>query len=148
MDTINTNWRTTNIKAKNSKILPKINIDDIFNENSDIFKIYCPNFTTADVPKLNTRFLDMVVTCKNGKTKAIIEDGGGKMFVGTSHKNKTDKRDDRIGILIAVARAINLEETAIQRMIDGLFNDKSETLKNCTAEELLAEIKNRMFIRK
>ena len=148
MNTINTNWKTTNIKAKDSKILAKINIDDILSGNSGIFKIDYPHFNAVDVPKLNTRFLDMVVTCKNGKTKATIEDGDGKMFVGVSHKNKTDKRDDRIGILIAVARALNLDENKEQKLLDALFDKEEKRLSDFSFDELLSEIENRMFIRK
>ena len=135
------------IKESNAGLLKAENGFNVEISPNKIWRVsHHGTYEMLEEPKL--RFLDITVNIKGDKTKAIIEDADNNLYRGVAKRNPKDDNDNKIGVLISVARALNLDENKEQKLIDALFDKEEKRLSDFSFDELLSEIENRMFIRK
>lgn len=88
--------------------------------------------------KPNVIFNEIKLSFLGNRTAARIN--GCK---GVSYRNKYDKEDRKVGILIATMRALGFKKKTVDKVINMLFDDVKE-IKDYSTEELLKEIIDRV----
>lgn len=98
------------------------------------------DFDFSSKPKKRDIVGNIHYKIKNNETFVTVNKNTGK-----AKKNPIDSNDNNIGILIATARALKIDENKIQGIIDTLFETKKEkTIKDFSNNELLDELRIRL----
>lgn len=86
------------------------------------------------------KHIEIDVLIKGGKTKVVIGDKVGL----AKHNEKVDDYNEAYGILLAVARALKLEEEKVQLIVDALYGDFKKSVNDFTLEEILESLRERI----
>ena len=64
--------------------------------------------------------------------------------VGVTTKNPDDKHDERIAMIVSLARMLGLPNHKVEGIIDVLWDDVSKGLEEATVSELIKELSKRI----
>lgn len=82
-------------------------------------------------------FINVDISINGDETTVQILNGTGQAIKGSE-----DTYDVKIGILIAMARALGFDKSKVNQIVDVVYDD-NKTINNCSNEELLKELLKR-----
>lgn len=131
----------TNKRSMNG-LLPDENGFNVELENGSIWRVSL-NGIYKDLSE-TIEFLDATIKIKGKDTTVVITNDKNEISKGVAVKNEKDCRNDKIGVLIAFARALKIEKEKIDKIINVMFETQEKDLSNFSDLELLIECEKRM----